>query len=165
MLRSVRRPKKVIRVPTFVGCAPGARLASIDCMTDTTRDAIAVAEYIGSTTAELAVKRRGERVAAGVDQKVLFQRRGRIALTPGQLLLEGWGDGSDLVLHPSDVTGVENRFTDLYGRFLGGLLNAGKPLILQTTVGEIYLMVDHRTFMETTDNRRWAALIENWRRG
>ena len=69
-----------------------------------------------------------------------------------------------LILGPTDVTGVENRFTDLYGRFIGGLLNAGKPLILQTRFGEIYLMVDHKTFMETTDNRRWAALIETWRR-
>jgi len=133
-------------------------------MTDTARNAIAVAEYIGCTTAELAAKRRGDRVVAGVDQKVLFQRRGRITLTPGQLLLEGWGDEGDLVLRPADVTGVENRFTDLYGRFVGGLLNAGKPLILQTPIGEIYLMVDHKTFMETTDNRRWATLIEAWRR-
>ena len=134
-------------------------------MTDTARNAIAVAEYIGATTAELAAKRRGDRAAAGVDQKVLFRRRGRITLTADRLHLHGWGDGGDLVLRPAEVTGVENRFTDLYGRFVGGLLNAGKPLILQTTVGEIYLMVDHRTFMETTDNRRWAALIERWRRG
>ena len=134
-------------------------------MTDRTRHAIAVAEYLGCTTTELTAKRRGDRVAAGVDQKVLFQRRGRITLTATQLLLEGWADGGDLVLRPADVTGVENRFTDLYGRFVGGLLNAGKPLILQTRIGEIYLMVDHRTFMETTDNRRWAALIETWRRG
>ena len=32
------------------------------------------AQYIGSTTEELAAKRRGDRIAAGVDQKVLFQR-------------------------------------------------------------------------------------------
>jgi len=50
-------------------------------MTDTAHNAIAVAEYIGATTAELAAKRRGDRVAAGVDQKVLFRRRGRITLT------------------------------------------------------------------------------------
>jgi hypothetical protein len=134
-------------------------------MSDTTRHAIAVAEYIGSTAPELAAKRRGDRVAAGVDQRVLFARRGRITLTVDALCLEGWGEQGDLVLHPPDVRGVANRFTALYGRFVGGLLNAGKPLILETVVGEIYLMVDHRTFMETTDNRRWAALIETWRRG
>ncbi|MGI5126095.1 hypothetical protein ACQEVB_04700 [Pseudonocardia sp. CA-107938] len=133
-------------------------------MTDTTRNVIAVADYIGCTAAELAAKRRGDRIAAGVDQKVLFHRRGRITLTSGRLLLEGWGD-EDLVLQPADVTAVENRFTDLYGRFIGGLLNAGKPLILTTPVGEIYLMIDHRTFMETTDNRRWTMLINAWRRG
>jgi hypothetical protein len=155
----------VTTVATSVGRARPSRLAKVDGMTDRTRNAIAVAEYIGCTTTELTARRRGHRVAAAADQKVLFQRRGRITLTAAQLLLEGWADQSDLVLHPADVLGVDNRFTDLYGRFIGGLLNAGKPLILQTRIGEIYLMIDHRTFTETTDNRRWAALIETWRRG
>jgi hypothetical protein len=162
---SGRSAQKVFPAATFVGSARHRRLARVDGMNDTTRHAIAAAEYIGSTAVELAAKRRGDRVAAGVDQRVLFARRGRITLTVDALRLEGWGEQGDLFLHPADVLGVANRFTALYGRFAGGLLNAGKPLILETTVGEIYLMVDHRTFMETTDNRRWAALIETWRRG
>jgi hypothetical protein len=124
------------------------------------------AQYIGSTTEELAAKRRGDRIAAGVDQKVLFPRRGVITLFPDRLVLSGWNDTGDLVLRPAEVLSIENRFTDLYGRLLGGLLNAGKPLVVRTsTAGEIYLMVDHKTFMETTDNRRWARLLDSWRHG
>lgn len=79
------------------------------------------------------------------------------------LVLGGWGDQGDLELRPEQVVSVRNEFTELYGRFIGGLLNAGKPLILGTlVVDEIYLMVDHKTFMETTDNRKWAKLLGTW---
>jgi hypothetical protein len=51
----------------------------------------------------------------------------------------------------------------LYGRFIGGLLNAGKPLIVQTTsAGEIYLLIDRKEFMETTRDREWEQAIKNW---
>ncbi|MFC4909486.1 hypothetical protein [Actinomadura gamaensis] len=124
---------------------------------------LAQAPYIGCTTVELRSRRRGDRIAAGVDQSVLFPRRGEVELHADRLVLRGWGDGGALVLRPSDVTSVANEYTELYGRFVGGLLNAGRPLILGTVpAGEIYLMIDHRTFMETTDNRRWAKLIRKW---
>ncbi|GAA4638258.1 hypothetical protein GCM10023196_095240 [Actinoallomurus vinaceus] len=124
---------------------------------------LAQAPYIASTAEELRARRKGDRIAAGVDQSVLFPRRGQATLYDDRLVLSGWGDDGDLVLRPDQVTSVANEFTNLYGRFIGGLLNAGKPLILGTTmVGEIYLMIDHRTFMETTDNRRWTALIKEW---
>jgi hypothetical protein len=56
---------------------------------------------------------------------------------------------------------LESRFTELYGRFIGGLLNAGKPLILRTAdAGEIYLLINRKEFMETTDDRRWEKLIK-----
>ncbi|MBO2453448.1 hypothetical protein J4573_40590 [Actinomadura barringtoniae] len=123
----------------------------------------AQAPYIGCTTEELRARRTGDRIAAGVDQSVLFQRRGEASLHDDRLVLQGWGDGGDLVLRPDEVTSVANEYTKLYGRFIGGLLNAGKPLILGTVpVGEIYLMIDHRTFMETTDNRKWSGLIREW---
>jgi hypothetical protein len=124
---------------------------------------LAQARYIGTTTAELAAKKRGDRVAAGVDQTVLFPRRGDVSLYEDTLVLGGWGDQGDLELRPEQVVSVRNEFTELYGRFIGGLLNAGKPLILGTlVVDEIYLMVDHKTFMETTDNRKWAKLLGTW---
>jgi len=129
----------------------------------TATEPLAQASYIGSTTDELARKKRGDRIAAGVDQKTLFPRRGNVTLRSEQLVLEGWSDEGDLVLRPANITSITHEFTELYGRFLGGLLNAGKPLILDTTiVGEIYLMIDHKTFLETTSNRKWAKLLNAW---
>src|SRR4051794_1317452 len=100
----------------------------------TATEPLARASYVGSTTEELARKRRGDRIAAGVDQKTLFPRRGKVTLRSGHLVLDGWHDGEDLVLRRADITSIANEFTELYGRFLGGLLNAGKPLVLGTTV-------------------------------
>ncbi|KUM83885.1 MULTISPECIES: hypothetical protein [Streptomyces] len=129
---------------------------------------LAEADYIGATAHELSEKRAAAKIAAGIDQKTLFQRRGRIILRPGLLVLTGWSDNGDLALTRADITAAETRFTPLYGRFLGGLLNAGQPLILTTTktsADEVYLLVNHRGFLETTDDRAWEKRIERWRRG
>ncbi|MEU7722918.1 hypothetical protein [Streptomyces tibetensis] len=129
---------------------------------------LAEADYIGATAHELREKRAAAKIAAGINQKTLFQRRGRIILRPDLLVLTGWADDGDLTLTRADVTAAETRFTHLYGRFLGGLLNAGRPLILNTThasAEEVYLLVNHRGFLETTDDRAWEKHIERWRRG
>ncbi|RII14000.1 hypothetical protein DSC45_22105 [Streptomyces sp. YIM 130001] len=127
---------------------------------------MAEGEYKGSSAEELAAKKRGDRIAAGVDQSVLFPRRGSVLMTAGRLVLTDWGGSGDLTLRPGQVVGVERKFTDLYGRFVGGLLDSGKPLILETTAaGKIYLLVNHKTFMETTDNKKWEKLINQWRAG
>ena len=77
--------------------------------------------------------------------------------------LAGWGDAGDLELRPADISSVNRDFTDLYGRFIGGLLNAGKPLIMQTTpAGEIHLLIDRKEFMETTRDREWEQAITTW---
>lgn len=120
-------------------------------------------DYVGATADELRRKTTADKMAGGVSQKALFLRRGRIALYEDRLVLGEWGEAGDLVLRRVDITSVEVRFTDLYGRFIGGLLNAGKPLILGTVpAGEIYLLIDRKEFMETTDDRAWAARIEAW---
>ncbi|MFG2799840.1 hypothetical protein [Streptomyces pseudovenezuelae] len=129
---------------------------------------LAEADYIGATAHELSEKRAAAKIAAGIDQKTLFQRRGRIILRPDLLVLTGWSDNGELALTRADITAAETRFTPLYGRFLGGLLNAGQPLILTTTkasADEVYLLVNHRGFLETTDDRAWEKRIERWRRG
>ncbi|MEV0400565.1 hypothetical protein [Actinoallomurus sp. NPDC050550] len=124
---------------------------------------LAEARYIGCTADELTTRKKGDRLAAGIDQSVLFHRRGSATLHEDRLVLSDWADTGDLVLRPVDVISVTNEYTKLYGRFIGGLLNAGKPLIMGTTkAGEIYLMVNHKTFMETTDNRKWTQLIKTW---
>lgn len=119
--------------------------------------------YVGATARELASKTGADKVAAGVSQKVLFQRRGEVRLFPDRLVLGGWGESGDLVLRRADVRSVETRFTELYGRFIGGLLNAGKPLIIDSVpAGEFYLLINRREVMETTDDLKWEKLIRAW---
>ncbi|GAB3422077.1 hypothetical protein [Flindersiella endophytica] len=126
---------------------------------------LAEADYIGATADELGGKGTADKAAAGISQKVLFQRRGRTVLHADRLVLTNWFGTGDLTLTRSDVTVAEARFTKLYGRFVGGLLNAGKPLILTTApVGVIYLLVNRREFMETTDDRAWEERLNGWRR-
>ncbi|MEV7076196.1 hypothetical protein [Streptomyces sp. NPDC093990] len=129
---------------------------------------LAEADYVGATAHELSQKRAAAKFAAGIDQRTLFQRRGRIVLHPDLLVLTGWSGKGELTLTRADITAAETRFTHLYGRFLGGLLNAGRPLILHTThasADEVYLLINHRGFLETTDDRAWHKRIEQWRRG
>ncbi|MER5789081.1 hypothetical protein [Streptomyces sp. NPDC001980] len=126
---------------------------------------LAEADYIAATADELGRKQGADKAAALVSQKALFQRRGRIVLHPDRLVLTDWSDTGSLVLTRTDITAAETRFTELYGRFLGGLLNAGKPLILTTAApspGDIYLLVNRREFMETTDDRQWEKRINDW---
>ncbi|MEV0151443.1 MULTISPECIES: hypothetical protein [unclassified Nonomuraea] len=124
---------------------------------------LAQGTFAGSTADELAARGRGDRIAAGADQRVLFPRRGQMVLHTDRLVISGWDGTTDLILRPGEVTSVRNEYTDLYGRCVGGLLNSGKPLILGTSAqGEIYLMVNHRRFLETTRNRTWARLLKDW---
>ena len=124
---------------------------------------MARAAYLGATSAELASEDGADKIAAGVSQNVLFQRRGDIELYPDRLVLQDWTDAGDLVLNRTDIRSVQTRFTDLYGRCIGGLLNCGKPLIIESTkAGEVYLLINRKEFMETTDDRRWEKLIKAW---
>ncbi|MFD3586718.1 hypothetical protein [Streptomyces sp. NPDC058683] len=135
-------------------------------MSSTHDTALAEADYIAATADELSRKQGADKAAAVISQKALFQRRGRIVLHPDELVLTNWSEAGSLVLTRADITTAETRFTDLYGRFLGGLLNAGKPLILTTaspSAGEIYLLINRREFMETTDDREWEKRINDWR--
>ncbi|MFI5756409.1 hypothetical protein [Streptomyces sp. NPDC051569] len=119
--------------------------------------------YIGATSAELSRKTTADKLAGGVSQQALFLRRGNIALYTDRLVLMGWNDAGDLVLRRADIRSARARFTELYGRFIGGLLNRGKPLILDTThAGEIYLLINRREFIETTDDLEWVRVLNAW---
>ncbi|QUQ68675.1 hypothetical protein [Kutzneria sp. CA-103260] len=122
----------------------------------------AKAPYIGQTADVLSHKTGADTGAAMISQKALFQRRGEIALYQDKLVIGDWNDDGDLVLGRDDIKAVRLEFTELYGRFIGGLLNAGKPLILETTHGELYLLINRKELMESTDDKRWAQLIEKW---
>jgi hypothetical protein len=123
----------------------------------TTFDApIARGTYLGATTYELVCK-------TGANRRALFQRRGTISLYPDRLELAGWSGTGDLALHRADFWSVNTAFTELYGRFIGGLRGAGKPLILDTApAGELYLLINRKEFLETTEDRRWEQLINTW---
>ncbi len=119
--------------------------------------------YIGATATELRDRSGADKAAGVVSQKALFHRRGTVALDDA-LRLSGWDGAGALVLRRDEISSVERTYTDLYGRFIGGLLDSGKPLILGTPVGEIYLLIDRKEFMETTRNREWAAALAEWLR-
>ncbi|KZM74044.1 hypothetical protein [Nocardia terpenica] len=119
--------------------------------------------YIGATATELRGSDPLDKAAGVISQKALFHRRGDITLTDSVLTLSAWADGGDLTLRPSDITSLSRTYTELYGRFIGGLLNSGKPLILQTiAAGTLYLLIDRSELLETTKNGEWARAITAW---
>ncbi|MFI5778161.1 hypothetical protein [Nocardia sp. NPDC051570] len=119
--------------------------------------------YIGASAAELEESGGVDKAAGLISQKALFHRRGPITLAGDALVLSDWGDGGDLVLRRTDIAAVERKYTDLYGRFIGGLLDSGKPLILNTApAGVIYLLIDRKEFLESTRNKEWGSAITQW---
>ncbi|WP_433599194.1 hypothetical protein ACQPXH_26530 [Nocardia sp. CA-135953] len=120
--------------------------------------------YIGATAAELRDKGGADKAAGVVSQKALFHRRGKIMLDADTLVLSAWSDSGDLILRRNEIYAINRKFTELYGRFMGGLFDTGKPLILDTApAGAIYLLIDRKEMMETTRNREWFAAIVQWR--
>jgi hypothetical protein len=130
----------------------------------TTFDApIARGAYLGATTYELFCKTGANGISARVTRRTLFQRRGTISLYPDRLELAGWSGTGDLALSRADLRSVYTAFTELYGRFSGGLRDGGKPLILDTAAaGELYLLINRKAFLERTEDRRWEQLINTW---
>jgi len=136
---------------------------------------LARAGYLGATADELGQTTAGDKVAAAIRQKALFQRRGQMTLERDRLVLADWGDAGDageagkageagdLELAPEDITSVRTVYTELYGRFIGCLLKSGKPLILETTVtGEIYLLFDREESPRAADDPGWERRINHW---
>ena len=132
--------------------------------TDDTRGGVlASGDYEGATAEELARRTAEDRLGGAASPKALFQRRGVVTLKQDRLVLGSWGNGGDLVLRRPDITSVDTTYTELYGRVIGGLLNAGKPLILGTTrSGQLYLLIDRKDYVETTHDRAWEQRIKDW---
>ncbi|MDC0766745.1 hypothetical protein [Streptomyces sp. HD] len=70
---------------------------------------LAEADYIGATAHELNEKRAAAKIAAGVNQRTLFQRRGRIILHPDLLVLTGWSRRT--AVHPAAAVHRSRRST------------------------------------------------------
>lgn len=125
----------------------------------TTATTLATGTYLAATTAELELAGLGRHALAAVDRTALFERRGRIVLREDELLLEGW-DGRELRVDPHEIRSVRREYTSLFGRLAGGLRDAGKPLIIDSSADdELYLLVDHRG---ANHNRQWEQMLRGW---
>ncbi|WP_175041337.1 hypothetical protein [Nocardia terpenica] len=120
--------------------------------------------YLGAHATDLRTTPATDRVSGMISQRSLFTYRGVVEFEGDALVLRDWWGDRDLVLRRSYILTVRREFTELYGKFVGGLFDSGKPLIIDTTlVGEIYLLIDRREFLDTTANAAWERLIEDWR--
>lgn len=106
----------------------------------------------------------GRRWAAVINQRVLFRHRGTAELLSDRLVLGGW-DRADLVIGAEQVSRIQRTFTSLYGRFVGGgSAEWGAPVIIDTAPDlQIYLLFDHRAFLEKSSNVDWHLDLITWR--
>lgn len=104
-------------------------------------------------------------MAAVINQRVLFGHRGHAELLPHRLLLRNWTEGDDLEIAADHVATIQRKFTSHYGRFLGGgSAEWGAPVIITEESGrEIYLLFDHRAFLEKSSNVEWHLDLVTWR--
>jgi len=121
--------------------------------------------YIAATAEELAAVTFARRFAAAINQRVLFGHRGTADLTTDGLVLGGWKRSEPLTIARGDITGLKREFTPLYGRFLGGgSAEWGAPIVISRVSGpDIYLLFDHRAFLEKTSNVEWHVALLSWR--
>lgn len=120
--------------------------------------------YIAATARELRTAGAARRWAAVINQRVLFRHRGEAELRPDRLVLGGWSE-TDLVVRAAQVTKIRRTFTSLYGRFLGGgSAEWGAPVIIDAAPDlQIYLLFDHRAFLEKSSNVDWHLDLITWR--
>jgi hypothetical protein len=122
--------------------------------------------YIAATDTELRNAGVASRGMALLNQRVLFRHRGEASLRPGRLELRGWEGGDPLVVTPGDLADVQRTFTELYGRFVGGgSAEWGAPIILSRTESRpaLYLLFEHRAFLEKSANVEWHLALLEWR--
>jgi hypothetical protein len=121
--------------------------------------------YIAATAEELAAVTLARRWAAAINQRVLFRHRGIAELAADGLVLRGWKRSEPLTIAREDIAGLKREFTRLYGRFLGGgSAEWGAPIIISRVSGpDIYLLFDHRAFLEKSSNVEWHAALLSWR--
>jgi hypothetical protein len=121
--------------------------------------------YIAATAEELSAAAFTRRLAAAINQRVLFRHRGKADLTADRLALHGWTRSEPLTLARADITGLKREFTALYGRFVGGgSAEWGAPIIISRVSGpDVYLLFDHRAFLEKTSNVEWHLALRSWR--
>lgn len=127
---------------------------------------IGTSTYIAALRNELQSAGRRRRASALVNQKVLFPHRGQATLEPECLELDGWDDRGAIRISPSSVFRITRQFDSEYGAFVGGASSKwGAPVIIELTDGTaMYVLFNHRAFLEKTDNPHWEDLLLTWLR-
>ncbi|SMX92513.1 MULTISPECIES: hypothetical protein [unclassified Brevibacterium] len=121
-------------------------------------------EYIAALRTELIGAGPAKRAVALLNQRTLFPHRGKATLTSGQLELAGWDDRGAIAISPTSVRRVTRQFDSHYGAFVGGAsAKWGAPIIIELKDGTaLYVLFDHRAFLEKTDNPAWEDALLGW---
>jgi hypothetical protein len=155
----------VLRSPTHRLVVDGKDFGRTYSQTMNTQQVMRHGAYIAATAEELAAATFARRWAAAINQRVLFGHRGNAELSADGLVLRGWKQSEALTIERADITGLRREFTRLYGRFLGGgSAEWGAPIIISRVSGpDIYLLFDHRAFLEKSSNVEWHVALLSWR--
>ncbi|MGO1838244.1 hypothetical protein [Microbacterium sp.] len=121
-------------------------------------------EYIAALRTELADAGPAKRAAAMINQRALFPHRGQATLTADQLELANWDGQGSIVISQTSVRRVTRQFDKHYGAFVGGAsAKWGAPIIIELKDGTvIYVLFNHRAFLEKTDNPEWEDTLLEW---
>ncbi len=123
--------------------------------------------YHAATVDELRKSTKPRRVAAVVDQRVLFPHRGRIELAGDVLTLGSWR-----TLSSADVLNVSMEFLPQYSRVtaagarggfpsFGAVKRLGAPLVLDLRSGErIAVLVGYTWWSGTTKDATWLPALQ-----
>lgn len=121
--------------------------------------------YVAALRTELTDAGSGRRALALLNQRVLFPHRGTANLFQDELELDGWDERGSIAVIRGSVSRIARQFDDRYGAFIGGGSSRwGAPVIIELQDGTaLYLLFNHRTFLEKTDNPEWEAALLEWR--
>lgn len=121
-------------------------------------------EYIAALRTELSDAGPAKRAAALINQRALFPHRGKAILTAPQLELTSWDTKGSITLSPTSVRRVTRQFDKHYGAFIGGAsAKWGAPVIIELKDGTVmYILFNHRAFLEKTDNPDWEDALLEW---
>ncbi|MGO3053531.1 MULTISPECIES: hypothetical protein [Micrococcales] len=122
------------------------------------------AKYIAALRTELSDARATKRAAALINQRALFPHRGQATLTAEQLEFSDWGRQGSITIARESVRRVTRQFDQHYGAFVGGAsAKWGAPIIIELKDGVvIYVLFNHRAFLEKTDNPEWEEALLKW---
>lgn len=140
-------------------------------MRDRTRatDIALRADYCAATVDELRKNSPARRVAAIVNQRLLFPHRGTLELTSSRLAFGSWRS-----LTPGEITQVSMGFLPEYGRIaaggarggfpsFGAFKRLGAPLVLDLRTGErVVLLIGYTWWSGATENANWLPALESF---